>query len=71
MHRRDNSGGVRMKIYRDPKNSLRMGVCNFNRVDEEKLFHSALDTMKKANAKKRNILIAGWLKGNALWADLQ
>lgn len=24
-----------MKIYRDPKNSLRMGVCNFNRVDEE------------------------------------
>ena len=38
-----------MKIYRDPKNSLRMGVCNFNRVDEEKLFHSALDTMKKAN----------------------
>lgn len=37
-----------MKTYRDPKNPLRMGICNFERVDEEKLFRSVLDSLGKA-----------------------
>ena len=37
-----------MKIYRDLKNPLRMGICNFERINEEELFRSVLESIRKA-----------------------
>jgi len=36
-----------MKTFRYSKNPLRLGICNFERVDEEKLFRYVLDFLGK------------------------